>query len=113
MERNIGDQLNKAFEAYRQVSIEKDNAKKELQKMTEYYVGYTQTLEKQIKDQQLLISKLQAKLSATRQPSGEMKCEPCNHLLDGAATYMVKLYPVCSLCYTVFILRQHFVKTAT
>nr|XP_020450311.1 TRAF family member-associated NF-kappa-B activator isoform X2 [Monopterus albus] len=88
MERNIGDQLNKAFEAYRQVSIEKDNAKKELQKMTEYYVGYTQTLEKQIKDQQLLISKLQAKLSATRQPSGEMKCEPCNHLLDGAATYM-------------------------
>lgn len=33
MERNIGDQLNKAFEAFRQVSIEKDNAKKELQKM--------------------------------------------------------------------------------
>lgn len=33
MERNIGDQLNKAFEAYRQVSIEKDIAKKELQKI--------------------------------------------------------------------------------
>ena len=33
MERTIGDQLNKAFEAYRQVSIEKDNAKKELQQM--------------------------------------------------------------------------------
>ncbi len=33
MERNIGEQLNKAFEAYRQVSIEKDNAKKELQQM--------------------------------------------------------------------------------
>lgn len=33
MERNIGDQLNKAFEAYRQVSIEKDNAQKELQQM--------------------------------------------------------------------------------
>lgn len=33
MERNIGDQLNKAFEAYRQVSIEKENAKKELQQM--------------------------------------------------------------------------------
>lgn len=33
MERNIGDQLNKAFEAFRQVSIEKDNAKKDLQKM--------------------------------------------------------------------------------
>uniref|UniRef100_A0A3Q3L596 TRAF family member-associated NFKB activator n=2 Tax=Mastacembelus armatus TaxID=205130 RepID=A0A3Q3L596_9TELE len=93
MERNIGDQLNKAFEAYRQVSIEKDNAKKELQKMTEYYEGYTQTQQKQIEDQQQLISKLQAKLSATRQPSGEMKCEPCNHLLDGPSTYRIKQYP--------------------
>ena len=33
MERNIGDQLNKAYDAYRQVSIEKDNAKRELQQM--------------------------------------------------------------------------------
>lgn len=33
MERNMGDQLNKAFEAYRQVSIEKENAKKQLQQM--------------------------------------------------------------------------------
>lgn len=33
MERNIGDQLNKAFEAYRQVSIEKENAIKQLQQM--------------------------------------------------------------------------------
>ena len=31
MERNIGEQLNKAFEAYRQASIEKDGAKRELQ----------------------------------------------------------------------------------
>ncbi|KAM6955345.1 TRAF family member-associated NF-kappa-B activator isoform 1-T2 [Lycodopsis pacificus] len=87
MERNIGDQLNKAFEAYRQVSIEKDNAKKELQHMSEYYEQYTQKLQKQIDDQQQLISKLEAKLSATRQPPGEMKCEPCNHLLDGASAY--------------------------
>ncbi|XP_058479447.1 TRAF family member-associated NF-kappa-B activator [Solea solea] len=90
MERNIGDQLNKAFEAYRQVSIEKDIAKKELQKMTEYYEGYTQTLQKQIEDQQQLITKLQAKLSATRQLSGEMTCEPCNHLFDGASAYRIK-----------------------
>lgn len=33
MERNIADQLNKAFEAYRQASIEKDMAKKKLQQM--------------------------------------------------------------------------------
>ncbi|XP_068185472.1 TRAF family member-associated NF-kappa-B activator isoform X2 [Antennarius striatus] len=93
MERNIGDQLNKAFEAYRQVSIEKDIAKKQLQQMTEYYEGYTQKLQQQIEDQQQLISKLEAKLSATRQPSGEMKCEPCNHLLEGINSYRNMQYP--------------------
>ncbi|XP_067459571.1 TRAF family member-associated NF-kappa-B activator [Thunnus thynnus] len=93
MERNIGDQLNKAFEAYRQVSIEKDNAKKQLQQMTEYYEQYTQKLQKQIDDQQQLISVLEAQLSATRKPSGEMKCEPCNHLVDGASTYRKTQYP--------------------
>lgn len=93
MERNIGDQLNKAFEAYRQVSIEKDNAKKQLQQMTEYYEQYTQKLQKQIDDQQQLISLLEAQLSATRKPSGEMKCEPCNHLVDGANTYRKTQYP--------------------
>lgn len=86
MERNIGDQLNKAFEAYRQVSIEKEIAKKELQKMTEYYEGYTRKLQKQIEDQQRLISVLEAKLSALRQPS-EMKCEPCEHPHDGVAVF--------------------------
>lgn len=93
MERNIGDQLNKAFEAYRQVSIEKDNAKRELQQMTEYYQRYTQKLQKQIEDQQQMILKLEAKLSATRQTSGEMKCEPCNHLLDGASPYRKTQFP--------------------
>uniref|UniRef100_A0A3Q2YJ91 Tbk1/Ikki binding domain-containing protein n=1 Tax=Hippocampus comes TaxID=109280 RepID=A0A3Q2YJ91_HIPCM len=77
MERNIGDQLNKAFEAYRQVSIEKDHAQKELQQMvkTEYYQQYTQELQRQIEDQQQLIGQLKAQLSATRQPSGE-GCDP-------------------------------------
>lgn len=93
MERNIGDQLNKAFEAYRQVSIEKDNAQKELQKMKEHYEQYTQELKKQIDDQQRLISDLETKLSATRQPSGEMKCEPCNHLLKAAASNRKLQYP--------------------
>lgn len=37
---------------------------------TEYYEGYTQKLQKQIEDQQQLISKLESKLSATRQPPG-------------------------------------------
>ncbi|KAM9344442.1 TRAF family member-associated NF-kappa-B activator [Pholidichthys leucotaenia] len=93
MERNIGDQLNKAFEAYRQASIEKDNANKKLREMTEYYERYTQELQKQIEDQQQLIAELKAKLSAARQPSGEMKCEPCNHLLDVATSYRKIQYP--------------------
>ncbi|XP_061649059.1 TRAF family member-associated NF-kappa-B activator isoform X2 [Phyllopteryx taeniolatus] len=87
MERNIGDQLNKAFEAYRQVSIEKDNAKKELQQMTEYYQQYIQKLQRQIEDQQQLIAQLKAQLSATRKPSGEVKWEPCIHLVDGGSTH--------------------------
>uniref|UniRef100_A0A3P9IB48 TRAF family member-associated NFKB activator n=1 Tax=Oryzias latipes TaxID=8090 RepID=A0A3P9IB48_ORYLA len=93
MDRNIGDQLNKAFEAYRQVSIEKDNAKKELQQMSEYYERYTQGLQKKIEDQQRQISELTAKLSAMRQPSGEMNCEPCNQLLEGASTYKTVQFP--------------------
>lgn len=44
MERNIGDQLNKAFEAYRQVSIEKDIAKKELQKVVIMKSNFLKTL---------------------------------------------------------------------
>lgn len=84
MERNIGDQLNKAFEAYCQVSIEKEIAKKELEKMTEYYEGYTRKLQKQIEDQQRLISVLEAKLSALRAPA-DVKCEPGDHPHDGAS----------------------------
>ena len=37
---------------------------------TEYYEQYTQKLQKQIDDQQQLISLLEAQLSATRKPSG-------------------------------------------
>ncbi|XP_057709325.1 TRAF family member-associated NF-kappa-B activator isoform X2 [Corythoichthys intestinalis] len=93
MERNIGDQLNKAFEAYRQASIEKDNAKKELQQMTQYYQQYTQKLQRQIEDQQQLIAQLKAQLSTTRKPSGEVKCESCNRLIDGANAYGKTQHP--------------------
>lgn len=93
MERNIGDQLNRAFEAYRQVSIEKDNAKKELQQMTQYYERYTQKLQKQIEDQQQLISVLEAQLLAAKIPKDEMPCDPCNHLADAAAAFKKSQYP--------------------
>ncbi|XP_036401566.1 TRAF family member-associated NF-kappa-B activator-like isoform X2 [Megalops cyprinoides] len=99
MERNIGDQLNKAFEAYRQASIEKDTAKRELQQKTEYYQRYTWKLEQQIEEQKQLISKLKAQLSsATKHASGEVKCSepdlrkqeaetlsPCDQHPDGTA----------------------------
>ncbi|XP_061926466.1 TRAF family member-associated NF-kappa-B activator-like isoform X1 [Entelurus aequoreus] len=88
MERNIGDQLNKAFEAYRQVSIEKDNAKKELQQITDYYQRHTEKLLKQIEDQQQLICQLKAQLSARRKPAVEENSEACNHLPDGTCSHV-------------------------
>ncbi|XP_062313987.1 TRAF family member-associated NF-kappa-B activator isoform X1 [Osmerus eperlanus] len=86
MERNIGEQLNKAFEAYRQASIEKDGAKRELQQKTESYERYIQQLLKQIEDQKQKIFKLEAQL-ISNPSTGEVKCEeetalPVNHLLD-------------------------------
>ncbi|XP_017547746.1 TRAF family member-associated NF-kappa-B activator isoform X1 [Pygocentrus nattereri] len=75
MERNISDQLNKAYEAYRNVLIEKDNAKKELQQKTEQFERYTQQLKRKIEDQEQLISELKAQLSsAVKYHSGEVKC---------------------------------------
>ncbi|KAJ8255760.1 hypothetical protein COCON_G00196240 [Conger conger] len=77
MERNIEDQLKKAYEAYRQVCIERDNAKRELQQKTEYYQNYTQQLEQQIDDQNQLITKLKALLrSATKLASDEASYYP-------------------------------------
>ncbi|XP_018597009.1 TRAF family member-associated NF-kappa-B activator isoform X2 [Scleropages formosus] len=75
MDRNIGDQLNKAFEAYRQASIEKESAKKKLQQKTEHFERYTQKLEKQIEDQKHEISELRAQLQSltAKHGSGEMQ----------------------------------------
>ncbi|KAJ8394526.1 hypothetical protein AAFF_G00045360 [Aldrovandia affinis] len=72
MERITGDPVNKAFEAFKQASIEKESAKRELQEKTEYYKRYTHQLEQQIEDQNKLITKLEAQLSsAAKLASGE------------------------------------------
>ncbi|XP_064861532.1 LOW QUALITY PROTEIN: TRAF family member-associated NF-kappa-B activator-like [Oncorhynchus nerka] len=105
MERNIGDQLNKAYEAYRQASIERDSAKKELQQMKVNYERHTQELQKQIEDQQQLILKLKAQLiSATKQPTGEVIGEaaprkqeeetlsPSKHLFDNPGSSLRKIH---------------------
>lgn len=77
MDRNISDQLNKAFEAYRNASIEKDLAKKELQHKTEQFQRHTQQLEKKIEEQEKLISHLKTQLGLLhKHTSGELKlCE--------------------------------------
>ncbi|XP_058248996.1 TRAF family member-associated NF-kappa-B activator isoform X2 [Hemibagrus wyckioides] len=74
MDRNIGDPLNKAYEAYRNISIENENAKKQLQEKTEQFQRYTQQLEKKIEDQEQEISQLKAQLNSIKQASGEVKC---------------------------------------
>ncbi|XP_060732654.1 TRAF family member-associated NF-kappa-B activator isoform X3 [Tachysurus vachellii] len=74
MERNIGDPLNKAYEAYRNISIENENAKKLLQEKTEQFQRYSQQLEKKIEDQEQEISELKAQLNSIKLASGEVKC---------------------------------------
>ncbi|KAK3568868.1 hypothetical protein QTP86_018955 [Hemibagrus guttatus] len=74
MDRNIGDPLNKAYEAYRNISIENENAKKLLQENTEKFQRYTQQLEKKIEDQEQEISQLKAQLNSVKHASGEVKC---------------------------------------
>ncbi|XP_067300688.1 TRAF family member-associated NF-kappa-B activator [Pseudorasbora parva] len=75
MDRNISEKLNKAFEAYRNASIEKDTARKELQQKTEQYQRHTQQLERQIEEQAKTILHLKAELSSLRKHAPEEVCE--------------------------------------
>lgn len=74
MDRNIGDPLNKAYEAYRNISIENENAKKLLQEKTEQFHRHTQQLEEKIEHQEKEISELKAQLKLIKHASGEVKC---------------------------------------
>ncbi|KTG35975.1 hypothetical protein cypCar_00024302, partial [Cyprinus carpio] len=76
MDRTISEQLNKAFEAYRNASIEKELARKELQHKTEQYQRHTQQLERQIEEQTKTISHLKAELSSLRKHAPGEVCEP-------------------------------------
>lgn len=76
MDRTISEQLNKAFEAYRNASIEKEAARKELQHKTEQYQRHTQKLEKQIEDQAKTIVHLKTELSSLRKHASGEVCEP-------------------------------------
>ncbi|XP_030642498.1 TRAF family member-associated NF-kappa-B activator [Chanos chanos] len=75
MDRSNSDQLNKAFEAYRKASIEKETAQKELKEATEHFRRHTQQLMRTIQSQEQQILDLKEQLrSANTHASGEAKC---------------------------------------
>ncbi|XP_052463072.1 TRAF family member-associated NF-kappa-B activator [Carassius gibelio] len=76
MDRTISEQLNKAFDAYRKVSIEKESARKELQDKSELYQRHTQQLERTIEEQAKTITQLKADLTSLQKHASGEVCEP-------------------------------------
>lgn len=62
MDKNIGEQLNKAYEAYRQACMDRDSAVKELQQKTENYEQRIREQQEQLSLQQTIIDKLKSQL---------------------------------------------------
>ncbi|XP_009892923.1 PREDICTED: TRAF family member-associated NF-kappa-B activator [Charadrius vociferus] len=64
MDKNIGEQLNKAYEAYRQACMDRDHAVKELQQKTENYMQQIREQQEKIELQNSIIAKLKSQLAA-------------------------------------------------
>ncbi|EGW08959.1 TRAF family member-associated NF-kappa-B activator [Cricetulus griseus] len=62
MDKNIGEQLNRAYEAFRQACMDRDSAVKELQQKTETYEQRIREQQEQLSLQQTLIDKLKSQL---------------------------------------------------
>ncbi|XP_039109374.1 TRAF family member-associated NF-kappa-B activator isoform X6 [Hyaena hyaena] len=62
MDKNIGEQLNKAYEAFRQACMDRDSAIKELQQKTENYEQRIREQQEQLSLQQAIIDKLKSQL---------------------------------------------------
>ncbi|XP_036109904.1 TRAF family member-associated NF-kappa-B activator isoform X2 [Molossus molossus] len=62
MDKNIGEQLNKAYEAFRQACMDRDSAIKELQQKTENYEQRIREQQEQLSLQQTIIDKLKSQL---------------------------------------------------
>ncbi|KAM4859010.1 TRAF family member-associated NF-kappa-B activator isoform 2-T5 [Thomomys bottae] len=62
MDKNIGEQLNKAYEAFRQACMDRDSAVKELQQKTENYEQRIREQQEQLSLQQAIIDKLKSQL---------------------------------------------------
>ncbi|XP_019409867.1 PREDICTED: TRAF family member-associated NF-kappa-B activator isoform X1 [Crocodylus porosus] len=66
MDKNIGEQLNKAYEAFRQACMDRDYAVKEMQQKTESYVQQIREQQEQIELQKGIIGKLKSQLATNR-----------------------------------------------
>ncbi|XP_065494061.1 TRAF family member-associated NF-kappa-B activator [Caloenas nicobarica] len=64
MDKNIGEQLNKAYEAYRQACMDRDHAVKELQQKTENYTQQIREQQEKIDLQNSIIAELKSQLAA-------------------------------------------------
>ncbi|XP_060246234.1 TRAF family member-associated NF-kappa-B activator isoform X2 [Meriones unguiculatus] len=62
MDKNIGEQLNRAYEAFRQACMDRDSAIRELQQKTENYELRIREQQEQLSFQQTLIDKLRSQL---------------------------------------------------
>ncbi|EDL78993.1 rCG27070, isoform CRA_a [Rattus norvegicus] len=63
MDKNIGEQLNRAYEAFRQACMDRDSAVRELQqKQTENYEQRIREQQEQLSFQQTLIDRLKSQL---------------------------------------------------
>lgn len=62
MDKNIGEQLNRAYEAFRQACMDRDSAVRELQQKTENYEQRIREQQEQLSFQQTLIDKLKSQL---------------------------------------------------
>ncbi|XP_067405474.1 TRAF family member-associated NF-kappa-B activator isoform X2 [Emydura macquarii macquarii] len=63
MDKNIGEQLNKAYEAFRQACMDRDHAVKELQQKTENYMKQIHEQQEQIELQKNQITELKSQLA--------------------------------------------------
>ncbi|KFV56010.1 TRAF family member-associated NF-kappa-B activator [Tyto alba] len=64
MDKNIGEQLNKAYEAYRQACMDRDHAVKELQQKVQNYMQQIREQQEKIELQNSIIAKLKSQLAA-------------------------------------------------
>ncbi|KFP50029.1 TRAF family member-associated NF-kappa-B activator [Cathartes aura] len=72
MDKNIGEQLNKAYEAYRQACMDRDHAVKELQQKVQNYMQQIREQQEKIELQNSIIAKLKSQLAALNANRGNV-----------------------------------------